>query len=48
MAGSRIKGIKVEIGGNTTNQFPQPICQKHAGLPEVHPSAQGKEHSGLI
>ena len=24
------------------------IYKKHAGLPEVHPSAQGKEHSGLI
>ena len=46
MAGSRIKGIKVEIGGNTTNQFPQPICQKHLRLFEVHPTAQGKEHTG--
>ena len=32
---------EVEIGGNTTNQFPQPICQKHAGLPEIHPPAKG-------
>ena len=35
------RGTQSMIGGNTTNQFPQPICQKHAGLPEIHPPAKG-------
>ena len=29
-------------------QIHQPVCQEHAGLPEIHPAIKGQTHSRLF